>query len=75
MPSLQEIDTVYANVIQHMPLPEKIAYCEQLIDKTQSFLSKNNKFMDTRIKEKSLEIIASAQSELKKLMKNKFNLC
>lgn len=67
--SLNEIDPVYANVIHHMSVAERIAYCEQLIDKTQSFLANNNKFLGQEIKQKNLEIISRSQGELRKLIK------
>ena len=71
---LTELDTVYADVFKNMTLIERIDYCESLIETTQSFLTKNNEFLQENIKEKSNEIIIAAQKELNELLKlNKKN--
>lgn len=66
---LTELDTVYADVFQKMTIDERIAYCESLIDTTQSFLIKNDLFLHKNIKTRSNEIIYAAQTELKELKK------
>lgn len=66
---LTELDTLYADVFQKMTVDERIAYCESLINTTQSFIIKNDLFLNKNIKVRSNEIIIAAQAELKELKK------
>ena len=63
------LDTLYADVFKNMTVEERTEYCKSLIEKTQTFLSKNSQFLTDNIKERSYEIVLAAQTELKELSK------
>lgn len=65
MKVLTEVDSIYKNAISGLSVKERVAYCENLIDKAQLNLVRNKKFLDAKLTEHLLEIIAAAQCELK----------
>jgi hypothetical protein len=65
---LKDLDPVYANCISRNSVQDRISYCENIIDKNQAFISKNNKFVKSEIKGDVLEIINAAQTEIKILL-------
>jgi hypothetical protein len=63
---LKETDPGYKRIGQSEK-KERIAYCEQLIDKTQKRLAQNNQLISQKQKEQMTEVIMSAQREIRRL--------
>lgn len=69
MPELKEMDSFYKNVISNLPMKQQISYCEQLIDKAQLTLIRNNKLLNETVEAELKKIIEAAQQEIKILEK------
>lgn len=65
MSKLTDIDSIYQDTISKLPKEERIAYCEKLIDKAQTTISKNKNFLSKTLHKNLTEIITAAQKELK----------
>ena len=69
MKLLEEMDSIYSTTISKLPRKEKIAYCENLIDRAQFHLVWNKKHLNKGLEEQLYQIMRSAQAELAKLLK------
>lgn len=67
MKSLSELDQNYKQKSQYFSVDEKINYCNDLIDRFQNIVSKNKAFLSERVKQEFVDIISSAQEEIKNL--------
>lgn len=64
---LKEIDCLYQTTISFLPLDQKIAYCEGLIDKAQYNLIQNKKLIDENLENQLYTLILAAHTELNTL--------
>lgn len=73
MKLLNDMDSLYKNTISSLPHTERITYCENLIDKAQLNLVRNNIYIDNNLAQQLKAIIVAAQCELKNLQTQKIN--
>lgn len=71
MKLLEEIDSLYQATISKLPKEEKIAYCENLIDKAQNNLIRNKNFIHEGLENQLYTLILAARTELNKLKSEK----
>jgi len=67
---LEVLDSIYQNKISKLPVNERVAYCERLIDKVQLSLVRNKRLLSKTIEVQLATLMQSAQQELKTLKKN-----
>ncbi|MES2763504.1 MAG: hypothetical protein V4677_14920 [Bacteroidota bacterium] len=61
------VDQIYNEVKEHMPVNERIAYCQQLINETLVFVAQNSERLEDHEKQRYNEILVTAQQEINKL--------
>lgn len=67
---LSGIDSFYREAISKLSKVEKLTYCENLIDKTQSVLLKNKCRLSNDKQQALTDLLTAAQYEIYKLMNN-----
>ena len=67
--SLSELDSIYKEAISKLPVKERIAHCEHLIDKAQHNLMRNKAYMNENLRAQLITIMEAAQQEIKLLEK------
>ena len=67
MKLLEEIDSLYQTTIRMLPKEERIAYCENLIDRAQFNLIRNKKNINENIENQLYTLILAVRTELNKI--------
>ena len=67
MKSLEDIDSIYKTIIGLLPKDQKIAYCENLIDRAQSNLIRNKRHINEDLQDELYTLILAARTVLNKL--------
>jgi len=65
--NLAEIDKVYGRLNRYASTQEKLKYCSSLIQRTESYVTKNMQALTEHSKIRSFEIIVAAETEIKNL--------
>jgi hypothetical protein len=65
--NLTEIDKVYGRLNKYATVNERLKYCASLIQRTESFVTKNRETLTEHIKKRSFDIIIAAETEIDKL--------
>lgn len=64
---LADIDPIYNEVISILSKQSRLKYCEFLIDKVQSYIINNKKYIGEKLIEQWKETIIAAQNEIQKI--------
>lgn len=64
---LSEIDKVYGRLNKYATVNEKLRYCTSLIQRTESFVTKNREILTEHARKRSFDIIIAAETEITKL--------
>ncbi|MES2513165.1 MAG: hypothetical protein V4580_03440 [Bacteroidota bacterium] len=67
MKKFKYIDQIYNEVKEHMPVEERISYCQKLISETQLFVQQNSSRLEDRERQRYTAILLTAQKEIDKL--------
>jgi hypothetical protein len=67
--NLSELDKAYGKLNKVATVKEKLKYCASLIQRTESYVTKNREILAETVKKKSFEIIIAAETEIKELSK------
>lgn len=67
---LSEIDKVYGRLNKYATVNEKLRYCTSLIQRTESFVTKNREMLTEHAQKRSFDIIIAAETEISKLSEN-----
>lgn len=66
---LSKIDKVYGKLNKTASVGERLQYCFTLIQRTESFITKNREKLAAHIQSVSFEMIVAAETEIAKLSK------
>lgn len=70
MESLVNLDAIYKETVQYLPIEQKIEYCEHYIDRATKILANNGQHLDSEQKQKLQKMIDAAKQEIN-IIKNK----
>lgn len=67
---LSKIDKVYGKLNKTATVGERLQYCVKLIQRTESYITKNREKLAAHIQSVSFEMIVAAETEIAKLSKH-----
>ncbi len=71
--NLSQIDKTYSQLHKKATVRERLQYCVNLIQRTESFITKNREKLEQNIQNMNFEMIVAAETEIARLSKRKTN--